>query len=789
MVSRSTELRRNLKKKHPEKYRQYLNEQKRRAKERRDVLKKELKKSRPSKISKEKHEKIKEQARLRQQKFREKQAAEGYLQRTSNTKVTTRTAATTKKEIWREQKRRQRAKLSHQKAAAIRKKDRERKRAQVLARMKLTATAGGISNTGYKSKKSQYNAISVAKSHLPQNAQKYATVVTGLARNCSPRKRALLETSLVDSSSTAGANKTLFSPEAKEAILSIKGTSSGRRAVQSIAKKLVATAGRRLVRAELKVGFNPSKKKPKLKEHEETVRKLYMREDISRILPQKRYATKHGPGYLMQKSLLVTWQIFKAENPDVPMSYSKFAALRPRNVRLLTTKYREYCMCVYCLNIRYKVHALKPLMKDPAKKNMLTDEDSIVQILLCEKSDSERFHKKLCIDGACDNCKNYSARLRSFFSAEALSDSEVTWCTWKKRNDDGKVRRVPITRRAKVSQLLDELETDVIRPIINASFIQHLHNAHWQYRQFLALKETLPPGWILQVFDFAKNRSTFYEEEIKGAFFTPRQITMHPIVAYYRRSKGVVRHSVVVFSDDNLHDYHAVEHYSNMVLTHLQSQISNRILVNVIFSDGCSSQYKSAGPFADLSFKTLKTSRNFYGSEHGKGDCDGEIGVVNRALDRAICSKALVVNDGHDAFKWCQENLISDEDLSKREFLYVKNGEIKRDRPYTKAKTLPNTRKIHQLENIPSRPGYNLRTRTLSCFCPACRDMLMPVPEKSHGECRNKTMVDSFQNRKIKYHCPDSGDADSCAKDGPESTEARDEVDEILLNCGIDIHR
>ena len=29
--------------------------------------------------------------------------------------------------------------------------------------------------------------------------------------------------------------------------------------------------------------------------------------------------------------------------------------------------------------------------------------------------------------------------------------------------------------------------------------------------------------------------------------------------------------------------------------------------------------------------------RNYYGSEHGKGEGDGEIGVINRAVDRATC--------------------------------------------------------------------------------------------------------------------------------------------------------
>lgn len=109
----------------------------------------------------------------------------------------------------------------------------------------------------------------------------------------------------------------------------------------------------------------------------------------------------------------------------------------------------------------------------------------------------------------------------------------------------------------------------------------------------------------------------------------------------------------------------------------------------VIFSDGCSAQDKSKGPFADLSLKEIQISRTFFGSEHGKSACDAEI-----AVDRAIIGKKVVINNTKDLFEFCQEKLILDEPYTKRNFFFVKADEISRNRPETNVKPIPNTRKL-----------------------------------------------------------------------------------------------
>jgi len=52
----------------------------------------------------------------------------------------------------------------------------------------------------------------------------------------------------------------------------------------------------------------------------------------------------------------------------------------------------------------------------------------------------------------------------------------------------------------------------------------------------------------------------------------------------------------------------------------------------VIFSDGCSSQYKYKGPFAELAHSKSVINRNYFGSEKDKSECDAEIGVLNRCF-------------------------------------------------------------------------------------------------------------------------------------------------------------
>ena len=199
--------------------------------------------------------------------------------------------------------------------------------------------------------------------------------------------------------------------------------------------------------------------------------------------------------------------------------------------------------------------------------------------------------------------------------------------------------------------------------------------------------------------DFAKNRNAFYQDEIKSVHWSKKQITMHPIITYYRNpgnNDDLVKESLVFLSDDTCHDFHAVQHFLDIANKHL---LSKEIPIDkeIIFSDGCSSQYKGRGTFADLSLSQIKEiERHFYGSEHGKGD--GEIGVLNAAVDRAITGRQVIVQEARDLYDWMVPKLAIDDPPFIRKIFYVSRDAIQRNRPETEVKTLKGSRKMHDFK-------------------------------------------------------------------------------------------
>jgi hypothetical protein len=73
---------------------------------------------------------------------------------------------------------------------------------------------------------------------------------------------------------------------------------------------------------------------------------------------------------------------------------------------------------------------------------------------------------------------------------------------------------------------------------------------------------------------------------------------------------------VIVFSEDN--DHHAVNNYTEKVTENICGKMDYPMVVQVIFSDVCASQYTSAGPLSDVSLNRHKVVRKYFGSEHGK---------------------------------------------------------------------------------------------------------------------------------------------------------------------------
>ncbi|GFR61927.1 tigger transposable element-derived protein 6-like protein [Elysia marginata] len=102
----------------------------------------------------------------------------------------------------------------------------------------------------------------------------------------------------------------------------------------------------------------------------------------------------------------------------------------------------------------------------------------------------------------------------------------------------------------------------------------------------------VPAGEIVMVQDFAENRKAVYAEEIKSAHFGKNQISVHPMMAFYRKGDEVMRHCILAFSDDIDRDYHPVNSFTIAAIEMIRQRGTFNKLS--IWSDGCASHLARA---------------------------------------------------------------------------------------------------------------------------------------------------------------------------------------------------
>mgnify|MGYP001554452841 CR=1 FL=1 len=403
----------------------------------------------------------------------------------------------------------------------------------------------------------------------------------------------------------------------------------------------------------------------------EAVRNFYYEEHISTQRPEKRFCSmKHGAGYLMAVSLKQSYDIFRENNPNQKIGFSRFCTLRPKNVKLQKQNHRRVCQCPYCENIKLKLKSLKKFQPEVRHFYNLVDR------VLCDKPDGSKYHNIKCLRMECQQCCDFKGNIKSIFkpTLEKFHSTTVTWYKWVKlSSEDFKNKRILVTITDTVQNCVEELANDFIAPNKETTFPYHLFTASWQYSQLKELKESLQDGEYLCQMDFAKNKVLTYQDEIKCAYYSSVSVTVHPCILHYKKDNSLQKESLVFISNDKNHDYHLVQHITNECIDYIENKGS--LLKKIyIFSDGCASQYKSKGPFADLSLNNTPINRNYLGSEHGKGEVDGEIGTISRQSDRAVIGSKTVFNNSTEYYNFCKENLSRDTDGFKRSFFYIDKG-------------------------------------------------------------------------------------------------------------------
>ena len=165
-----------------------------------------------------------------------------------------------------------------------------------------------------------------------------------------------------------------------------------------------------------------------------------------------------------------------------------------------------------------------------------------------------------------------------------------------------------------------------------------------------------------------------------------------------------------------------------------------------IWSDGCAAQYKGKKTFYYLDEYSVPVERHYFGSEHGKNECDGITGQIAQRYNNSILSDVTVISNARDLKEFlCKEyenertmifKLIEKDD-KELESIYHNFGNMK-----VHVLSGSCTRTLHGIK--PGRKKGHLLTRAFSCFCSYCKN-------NDFDHCENKSFTGgNFIERRLK---------------------------------------
>lgn len=598
---------------------------------------------------------------------------------------------------------------------------------------------------------------------MPKQPAQFANTATDLIKKASPRKAAAMRDKNI--SPTEGKMEAALQ-EVVASCLSEPKQSATRRSVGSSMHILKKHKLMRKVSKKFGVSrklLSKAKKytagrKPLPQTTVKAVQEFY--ESIGNSLPDKKMVSKRTgkSAKLIDRSILTAYQQFVTANPDVKISISKFFQLRPKHVKTQQRSRYRGCLCEYCTNVSLKLKVINTHLSsvDTPQFNGVYD---IVNATMCEKPPNQDFHHPDCVKRKCELCGvgKLDDRLSPLM---AQGSKAVQWQKWDlvmQQVQSGATKpdvrkRALVTKTGDLQTMLKELQNEV------NMLSEHLFNKDWQNTQLQYLRSNLPKDSCLCILDFAENYTCCYQDEVQGAYWTQNAATVHPIVCYYHcnQCEEVLTESLVFISDDLNHDYHAVNAFQTTACQHLKETRQLQLSHIYRYSDGCAQQYKSKGPFSDVSYGStdfgVLIHHNFSGSRHGKGASDGESAVVKSAATTAVKVGAAVIRNAEELYQFAQENLTKspDTDCCKhylRTCFYIPSASIDRNRDHRYIKTVPGTMKLHSIKTV--QDGI-VATRNLSCFCKYCL-------QGSGGSCQNSLFVEDWQEVKLYNRCSSIG--------------------------------
>ena len=158
--------------------------------------------------------------------------------------------------------------------------------------------------------------------------------------------------------------------------------------------------------------------------------------------------------------------------------------------------------------------------------------------------------------------------------------------------------------------------------------------------------------------DFAEDYRCRSQEEIQSAYWSQTQVTIHPVVEYFRKEEKLHHQSFVFFSDEPRHDAKFVFALLRSLVPQVNSLIPELAYIHY-WTDSPTSQYRNKTIFKIVSchseYFNVPYSWNYMEAGPGKGPCDPIGGTAKRKADLTVKNEKAVIQDAIDFYSWAKK--------------------------------------------------------------------------------------------------------------------------------------
>lgn len=444
----------------------------------------------------------------------------------------------------------------------------------------------------------------------------------------------------------------------------------------------------------------------------ESVQNFFRREDISRQAPgmkdamvirdestgnKEKVQVRH-----LTASIKEVYALYCSENGKC-VGKSKFADLRPKEVKLSNKLPHNCCLCKYHENFIQGVNAFQKNYKCFPKYSA----DFCEEFLCLPPSEN-------CWLGQCNKCAdNLVTRMQNEVSDAEDSNEDVTWHVWEEVN--GYLSKV--VHHEHVTELINYIQS------IYKAFFEHVYIKRQQSHSYNEIRNTVSSNEhssheaLIQV-DFAENYTCIAQNEVQSFHWCQPQVSLFTCSVWFHGKQ----HPFVIVSDNLTHTKDTIIAYMSRLLNELPSTITDV----QIWSDGPSSQFKNKYIAAAIKVleqvKKIKIQWNYFATSHGKGPVDGIGGAVKRGVRNAVMREKSVVLNSFQFYATAKDVtavkmiLMTDEDINEE------NLKLNLKTVFEKAPPIKGISKVHVMYYNKTK----LMTHILTSHIP-------PLPSESDG--------------------------------------------------------